>query len=265
MKYISSLQNSLVKEILALQSKSKVRKERRLFVCEGVNEIRLCKAGNYKIHNILFCSKNIELEHLQKEINCFENEVEFLEVSSEVFSKISYREDVYNALAIVSMDDNDWSKIESQKNGIYLVAEMVEKPGNLGALLRTADAAGITAVLLADPLCDLYNPNVIRSSVGCVFTVPVFSASTLKIQQFLLENNIRVYTTFMEGAISVWNCDFSNSSAVVVGTESTGLTNNWRNDSFTNINIPMFGKVDSLNVSVAASLLMFEAIRQRNK
>lgn len=263
MRSITSLQNAAVKDILALQAKSKIRREKGVFVCEGLNEIRLCYAAGWDVLEVWFTPKNITIENLINSIQIPESKTEYVEVGAEVFSKIAYREDVQNALALVKIKSQKLGDLKSEKNPLYLVAEKVEKPGNLGALLRTADAAGISAVLLADPLCDLYNPNVIRGSVGCAFTVPVISQTTAEIQQFLAENNVQVFTTFMEESKSVWDCNLAQAAALVVGTESTGLSEAWRKPEFTNINVPMFGKVDSLNVSVAASLLLYEAKRQR--
>jgi TrmH family RNA methyltransferase len=145
-----------------------------------------------------------------------------------------------------------------------VIAESVEKPGNLGALLRSADASGTTAVILCDPAVDIYNPNVIRSSVGCVFSVPVLVMKPDEALHFLREQKVSVYTTFMDNSVSIWDQDLTRPSAVVVGTESTGLSDFWRSAGI-NVNIPMYGSVDSLNVSTAAALMMFEMARQRQK
>jgi TrmH family RNA methyltransferase len=155
-------------------------------------------------------------------------------------------------------------EVTQVNNPFYVIAESVEKPGNLGALLRSADASGTTAVILCDPAVDIYNPNVIRSSVGCVFSVPVLVMNAEETLRFLSENGIAVYTTFMEKSVSIWEQNLTLPSAVVVGTESTGLSDFWKSAGI-NVNIPMFGRVDSLNVSTAAALMMFEMARQRSQ
>ncbi len=144
-----------------------------------------------------------------------------------------------------------------------MVAEAPEKPGNIGALLRTADAAGVDAFILANPRTDLYNPNIIRSSVGGLFTVPVATGSTQEVIDFLQQKNIAIYTAILQEAISYEKQDFTTASALVVGTEADGLSEAWRTAAKQNIIIPMQGRLDSMNVSVAAAILIFEARRQR--
>ena len=144
-----------------------------------------------------------------------------------------------------------------------MVAEAPEKPGNIGALLRTADAAGVDAFILANPRTDLYNPNIIRSSVGGLFTVPVATGSTQEVIDFLKQKNIAIYTAILQEAISYEKQDFTTASALVVGTEADGLSEAWRTAAKQNIIIPMQGRLDSMNVSVAAAILIFEARRQR--
>jgi len=144
------------------------------------------------------------------------------------------------------------------------VAESVEKPGNIGALLRTADAAKVDAVILANPVADLYNPNVIRSSVGCVFTVPVASATSTEVVDFLKKNDIDLYAATLQTSTRYDRMDFKKSCAIAMGTEATGLTQELRDAATENIIIPMSGEIDSMNVSVSAAILLFEAKRQRD-
>ena len=145
-----------------------------------------------------------------------------------------------------------------------MVLESLEKPGNIGAVLRTADAANIDAVFIADPKTDLYNPNIVRSSVGAVFTNKIVTASSAEIINFLKNNNIAIFSAILQEAVSYYSVDFNQGSAIVMGTEATGLTEIWRHNSTENIIIPMQGQIDSMNVSVAAAVLIFEAKRQRN-
>jgi TrmH family RNA methyltransferase len=261
LKFIQSPQNRLIRNVAVLQQKSRERNKQGLFTVEGLNEIRLCLQAGFALEHLLFCPEWIEAETLQKEIGLPTNEA-LCEVSSAVLSPLMYRTEVRNALAVFHKRSSNLQDVAADSNGIYLIAESMEKPGNVGALLRTADAIGATAVILTGGGTDLYNPNVIRSSVGCVFTLPVIQCSNEDAFAFLAKHNIKVYTTFMEEAVSSWNADLKAPIALVVGTESTGLSQAWRQPGYTNVNIPMMGKVDSLNVSVAASLLLYEARRQ---
>lgn len=265
LKHISSLQNPLVKDVLELQQKSRIRKAKQQFVVEGLNEIRLCQSSGYVIRQLFFHPDSVSETELAAETGCDPRENGFCTVSSQVFRKIAYREDVRNAVAVAENKSSENSGWKTGKRSVILVAEGIEKPGNLGALLRTADACGAGAVVLADSKIDLFNPNVIRSSVGCVFTVPVMMMSSADAQDFLKKEGYSVFTSFMEEAENSWDLEYPDRTAIVVGTESTGLTDIWRRPEYRNINIPMFGKVDSLNVSVAVSLLLYEVIRQFNK
>ena len=262
MKHISSLQNPVIKETLQLLEKSRLRKARGLFVAEGLNELKMCLKAGYAFEKLFFCEDDIALEELITWFQPLKMEAECLSVSAEVMAKLAYRSGVKNAVAVVKIKEQH--EITHVNNPFYVIAESVEKPGNLGALLRSADASGTTAVILCDPAVDIYNPNVIRSSVGCVFSVPVLVMNAEETLRFLHENNIAVYTTFMEESVSIWDQDLTLPSAVVVGTESTGLSDFWKSAGI-NVNIPMFGSVDSLNVSTAAALMMFEMARQRNQ
>lgn len=263
MKHISSLQNPAVKETLQLLEKSRHRKSKGLFVAEGLNELRMCMKAGYRFSSVFFCEDHIAADELYAWFHPMKTEAAFYAVSQEVMNKLAYRAGVKNAVAVVESKKSEVKSPVNTENPFYLVAESVEKPGNLGALLRSADASGTTAVILCDPAVDIYNPNVIRSSVGCVFSVPVMVMTTKDALEFLQKNNIAVYTTFMEKSVSVWQQDLTKPSAVVVGTESSGLSDSW-NAAGTNVNIPMFGMVDSLNVSTAAALMMFEMARQRS-
>lgn len=261
-KHISSLQNPLVKEISDLQQKSRSRKSSGRFVTEGLNEIRLCQLAGFEIEQVLFNPDDISATDIISETGCSPDAMEFCTVSRQVFSKLAYREDVRNAIAVVKNKPRNIRDWKPSEKSVVLVAEGIEKPGNLGALLRSADAIGADAVILADSKLDLFNPNVIRSSVGCVFTVPVFSMSSEEALAFLTSASYSVFTTFMDQASASWSVQYPLRTAVVVGTESTGLTEFWRQKEFSNVNIPMFGRVDSLNVSVAVSLLLYEVRRQ---
>lgn len=264
-KQISSLQNPLVKQVVLLSEKSRERKKLGLFVVEGQREISLAVKGGYEIDTILYCSDIITSEALtvlQKEISL---NYESIEISREVYEKLAYRTTTEGVIAICKPKNLSLSELTiSNKSPIILIAEAPEKPGNIGALLRTADAANIDAVIIANPKTDLYNPNIIRSSVGCVFTNQVAIGSTSDIIQYLKENKIATYCAALQASVPYHTCDFKSPTAIVVGTEADGLSKEWLQNSTQNIMIPMQGEIDSMNVSVAAGILIFEAKRQRN-
>ena len=259
MKQITSPNNPFIKNILRLQEKSRERRKQGLFVVEGKREIQLALKGGYKITSLLFLSSKIEDHYLQQF-----SDIELIEIHQEVYNKIAYRESSEGVIAIVKTKNLDLASIKLKSNNpLILVAEGIEKPGNIGALLRTADAANIDAVVLADTKSDVYNPNVIRSSVGCVFTNQVVVASSEEIISFLREQHISIYCATLQNSNEYTEENYKKAAALVVGNEASGLTQIWRDKATQNINIPMEGSIDSMNVSVAAAVLIFEAKRQR--
>lgn len=264
MKQVSSLQNPLIKQILLLQEKSRERKKTGLFIIEGQREIELALKGGYTLKTILFCTEIISEEN--EIITQLKNtNSEAIEITLEVYKKIAYRTSTEGVLAIAECKPSSLEGLNFTKEyPLILVAEAPEKPGNIGAILRTADAANVDAVIIANPKTDLYNPNIIRSSVGCVFTNTIATGSTAEIITFLQKKNIAIFAAILQESVPYHTCNFKEGSAIIVGTEATGLTQEWRDKSTKNINIPMQGEIDSMNVSVAAGILIFEAKRQRN-
>ena len=267
-KTISSLQNPLIKQILLLQEKSRERRKTGLFVIEGQREIELAIKGAYTLQTLLFCKDIVSEENIEK-LNTSTN-TELINISLEVYKKIAYRASTEGIIAVAKAKNLslgnlpfDSAQDAETRNLLILVAEAPEKPGNIGALLRTADAANLDAVIIANPKTDIYNPNIIRSSVGCVFTNKIATGSTSEIIAYLKEKNISIYSAILQESVPYHTCDFKESAAIVVGTESTGLSQEWRDESKQNISIPMQGEIDSMNVSVAAGILIFEAKRQR--
>lgn len=261
---ITSTSNSKIKDLLQLKEKSRVRKKTGLFVLEGIRELELAIGANYTIQQLFF-NPNI-IDHLQLEELIAESTIqELYEVTDEVYSKVAYRSGTEGVVALCEAKDHHLSSLVFKKeNPLLLVAEAPEKPGNIGALLRTADAAAIDAVIIASPKTDLYNPNTIRASLGCLFSVPTYTASSNEAVAFLKANKINFYSATLQDSTVYTDIDFTKASAIVVGTEATGLEALWRDESTKNIIIPMKGAIDSMNVSVAASILIFEAIRQRS-
>ncbi len=256
---ISSLQNPLIKQILVLQEKSRARKKEQAFIIEGLREIQLAIQGNIVIDKVLYCPSLCSLSDLQDLLG----DRSFVEVNDAVYKKIAYRSSTEGVIAFAKAKKNVLSDLKLPKNPLILIAEAPEKPGNIGALLRTADAVGVDAFILANPRTDLYNPNIIRSSVGCVFTNQVATATTEEVIDFLQEKEVAIYSAILQEAVAYDTQDYTRASAIVVGTEATGLSNEWREASTQNISIPMQGVIDSMNVSVAAGILVFEARRQR--
>ncbi|MBZ9631337.1 RNA methyltransferase [Salegentibacter sp. LM13S] len=260
-KQISSTQNKEVKHLLLLQEKSRQRRKEGVCLVEGKREIQLALKGKFELKAVYFCPDLLNLKEIESLIS---EEVQITEISSEVYEKLAYRSSTEGVLAIFKTKENSLQSIKFQtKNPLILVAEAPEKPGNIGAILRTADAANVDAVFIANPKTDLYNPNIIRSSVGCVFTNQIATGSTSEIIEFLKEKNISIYAAALQASKPYHEIDFTQAAAIVVGTEATGLSGEWRQNSTQNIIIPMSGEIDSMNVSVAAGILIFEAKRQR--
>ncbi len=247
--------------MVLLQEKAKARKQSGTFLIEGKREIDLAIKGNYEIETILFLSDLVsENQILEFSKN---QEIEFIEISKEVYQKLAYRDTTEGILAIAKTKSLQLSDLKLSENPLILVAESLEKPGNIGAILRTADAANLDAVIIANPKSDLYNPNIVRSSVGCLFTRQIATGSTSEIIDFLKLNKINFYCATLQNSTSYHTQNYTTPTAIVVGTESTGLTQEWRENATQNVIISMQGEIDSMNVSVAAAILIFEAKRQR--
>ena len=261
MKEITSIQNSYIKELLKLQEKSRERKKKGLFIIEGKREISLAIAANYEFDTILYFEDLISEQDI---LHLFNTNVNRILISKEVYQKLAYRDSTEGIIAITKAKDFSLENIKFEtETPLILVAEGVEKPGNIGALLRTADAANVAAVFIANPKSDLYNANIIRSSVGCVFTNQIAVGSSEEIVAFLAEKKIQMYATTLQNSNEYHKENYTAATAIVVGTEATGLTTVFREEATQNINIPMQGQIDSMNVSVAAAIVLFEAKRQR--
>ena len=289
---ITSPSNPKVKRLLALQQKSSARREAGLFVVEGRRELQHCIDAGFEIDSVFYCPSFLASgsgELPLKTSGCagplplpseagpsllrsrgwlrFSEAVaaspkEF-EVSEEVYAKIAMREGTEGVIAEVRAKERRLEDLALPERPLVVVLESVEKPGNLGAVLRSADAAGVDAVLFCDPLTDLWNPNLIRASIGAVFTVPCVACSSAEAIAFLKARGIRILTAQLQDSSLYYDCDMTVGTALVMGTESTGLTDAWREAADAHIRIPMLGRLDSLNVSVSAAILLFEAVRQR--
>lgn len=260
MQQITSLQNPLVKYLFTLTQKSKQRKEQQQFLIEGKREISLALEAGYLIEQLFICPDILS----EAEVEKFFSGYKCTAISTQVYEKLTYRSSTEGILALAQCKNHALSGVEFQKaHPLVLVAEAPEKPGNIGALLRTADAAGIDAVYIANPKTDLYNPNIIRSSVGTVFTVPIFMDSSEEIRSHLQQQGFAIYCAALTASQPYDQVSYKGRTAIVVGTEDMGLSPTWLKASTQNIIIPMQGKIDSMNVSVSAAILIFEAVRQR--
>lgn len=257
---ISSLQNTKVKLLVALQQKSSERRKQGVFVVEGIRELQHCLNAGYTINSIFFCPELTDTEALSSLLS---ESIASYEVSPEVYEKIAYRGSTEGVIATVQSKQLALKDLHLSKQPLLIVLESVEKPGNLGAILRSADAAGADAVIICDPLTDLYNPNLIRSSIGAIFSVPCIACSSDDCINFLKQNNINILTAQLQDSKLYYDTDMTCGTAIIMGTESTGLTDVWRKAADAHIRIPMLGQLDSLNVSVSAAILLFEAVRQR--
>lgn len=263
-KQISSIQNTLVKKIILLKEKSRERKKTGLFVLEGYRELQLALNGKYSVITILFQPDLIAEDVISKLLKKNETKPEIIAISKDVYKKLAYRETTEGLIAIAESKTNLLKDLRlSSKNPLILVAEAPEKPGNIGALLRTADAADLDAVIIANTKTDLYNPNIIRSSIGCIFTNNIATGSTSEVIRYLKTKNVNIFCAALSASKKYTETDFKKATAIVMGTESTGLSSEWLENSDQNIIIPMQGKIDSMNVSVSAAILIFEAKRQR--
>ncbi len=260
MKQITSIQNPLIKSLVLLQEKAKARKQSGTFLIEGKREIELAIKGNYQLETILFLPELITENEINKLVK---SKVELIEITKEVYQKLAYRDTTEGILAIAKTKTLSLNDLKLPENALILVMESIEKPGNIGAMLRTCDAANIDAVIIANPKTDLYNPNIVRSSVGCLFTNQIASDSTENVIQFLKDKKIAIFGATLQNSNFYHTQDYTTASALVVGTEATGLTQAWRDNATQNIIIPMQGEIDSMNVSVASAILLFEAKRQR--
>ena len=239
-------------------------KKEGLFVLEGQRELELALKGGYEIQTLFFYASSISEKDILSTLSTLKFQPQLISVSRDVYEKIAYRETTEGVLAIVKSKSHQLDELQFKTdNPLILVAEAPEKPGNIGALLRTADAANLDAVIIANPKGDIYNPNIIRSSIGCVFTNQIATGSTSEVIAFLKGATIDLYCAALSASENYTKVDFLKGSAIVVGTESTGLTNEWLDNSTQNIVIPMSGEIDSMNVSVSAAILIFEAMRQR--
>ncbi len=262
MELITSPQNPKLRRLLALQRKSSERAAEGLFVLEGWRELGHCLSAGLRVDSVFFCPEVAGGGRSLAELDIPPG-VRAYQVPPSVYGKLAYRGGTEGVMAVVYAARLGLCDLILGDNPLLVVLESVEKPGNLGAVLRSADAAGADAVVVCDPLSDLYNPNVIRSSVGSVFTVPCVACGTEECIPFLKEHHINIYTAQLQDSSLYYDADMRGGTAIVLGSEARGLTDTWRRAADRHVRIPMLGRLDSLNVSASAAVLLFEAVRQR--
>jgi TrmH family RNA methyltransferase len=263
-KIITSLQNPLIKNIVLLSEKARERRQQGLFVAEGLIELSMAFSSGLQAEQLLFdpqVTPTTAIDALLQAAMVAPSEI--IEVNRTVMEKIAYRANVPNAVGVFLQPKKHLEYLELPLDPLLLILETVEKPGNLGAILRTADAAGVDAVILCDAQTDWYNPNVIRASLGAVFTLPVFTVPAPEALTWLRQNGIEVFVTHLEASYPYDQCNFNQPAAIVMGTEADGITDFWVEVADQRVIIPMYGQVDSMNVSVSTGILLFEAVRQR--
>ena len=257
---LTSAQNPKFKRLVALREKSRLRRDEGVFVVEGRRELEHCLEAGYQLHAVFHCPDLLQ----QLPAGVKAQQCACYEVTADLYAKIAYRATTEGIVAEVRERPLALEDLALSEHPLIVVLESVEKPGNLGAVLRSADAAHADAVVVCDPLTDLYNPNLIRSSIGALFTVPCVACTSEACIRFLKEHGIRILTAQLQDSHLYYDTDMRQGTAIVMGTESTGLTDSWRKAADAHIRIPMLGRLDSLNVSVSAAILLFEAVRQRN-
>lgn len=261
MEKITSLQNSKIKNLAKL-SKKKERNAQNLFILEGARELSLALSADYTLDTIFVCTELFQKSEYPDVLDNISESLIF-EVSQAVFEKIAYREGSDGLIALLHPKSHTLDNLKLSDTPFIIILEAVEKPGNLGAILRTADAAQADAVIICDPLSDIYNPNTIRSSVGCIFTTQTATCTSEEAMEWLRKNNIKSFAAELNASQWYQETDFTSPSAIVMGTEADGLTKFWLDKADARIKIPMRGAIDSLNVSVSTAIITFEAMRQR--
>ena len=261
---IDSPQNPKIKHTLKLRKRSERDKQEK-FIIEGYKECLHAKNAELAFEAFFFCESLFNHPNAKALCKDFTAKgISSYSCSADAFEKLSYRDTPDGILAVAKKFASRLEDINWQAPGLFLIAEGIEKPGNLGSILRTADAVGVSAVFVCDGCTDIFNPNTIRASVGTLFTQPVLEVDTETLQQWLTQKKIRSYLTTPDATQSLYETNFSNDSALLVGSEHAGASQRWLEYAEEKIYIPMQGEADSLNVSAATAIVLYEALRQRS-
>jgi len=259
---ITSVANSEIKEYSKLLKKSKSRRESKLFLIEGHRELNIAIKNNYSIKKIMFNPTLIDINEVKKYVG---DEIECIEVNQNVYNKISYRSSTEGIIALAEEKNHKLEKLKFKSTTpIIMILDGIEKPGNIGALLRTSDAAKVDAVFIVNQKTDLYNPNIIRSSIGCLFSNQIILSNTKETIDFLNKTKIKILSTSLTASKQYQKINYKQACAIVLGSEDKGISKEWYSQSNELIYIPMEGHIDSLNVSNSGAIIIYEAKRQRN-
>lgn len=255
---IKSTKNQIVKDLTALY-KPKHRKERNEFIIEGIREISRYIDNNGIIHLAVICKE--EYDTNENKINLQNIDIKY--VSKEVFEKISYKNNNSEGILCVGACKEHKLPNETKKDSFYIICENLEKPGNIGAILRTADAVNADGLILTEQSMDLYNPNIIRSSTGALFSVPIYKTSNTELNKWLDDMEIKTYIASPFSKKSYFDINYNNKSAIIIGNEAKGVSHYWENSKGIKVKIPMNGICDSLNASISTALIAYEYLRQK--
>ncbi len=260
---ITSFSNPHIKHVVKLRE-NKARQETGLTIVEGAREIKAAQESGVVFKEIYICDDFKEVVPLNEFVNIFtKKQILILETSKEIFAKISYGDRMEGILAVCEIPQHDWMSLKLTQKPLYVIVENVEKPGNLGAMMRTCDAAGVDGLIVCDPKTDIYNPNVIRASLGTVFSIPIFVSTNSAVWEFLSNQKINICASSPEAKIIYTQVNLNIPLAIVVGSEDKGLSDFWLKKAKLQVKIPMKGRANSLNVSATAATLIYEVVRQR--
>ena len=260
---ITSPQNARIKALKKLDKASE-RREQGVFVIEGMRELCLADNAGYEITQLFICEELLTESETYNLQQCDLKGTEIFHVNKEVYESVAYRGTTEGVIATAKPKTHTLDDLKLSDNPLVLVIEGVEKPGNLGAMLRTCDAVGVDAVIVCDTKTDIYNPNAVRSGVGTVFTNQIAVAPADEVISYLRGKKITTYAADLTATEFHYQKHFTKPTAIIVGDESTGLSDLWMQAADEHVRIPMLGRIDSLNVSVSAAVLLYEALRQRS-
>jgi TrmH family RNA methyltransferase len=261
MDKITSLQNQRIKDAVRLRDRRE-RDKTGLFLVEGYRELKRALDAGREMTSIFYCTDLFLGSNALALLD--RSGAELIPCTREVFAKISYRDRPDGLLGVAPQLHLSLSDLKLPKNPFIVIAESIEKPGNLGTILRSCDGAGVDAVIVCDRTTDIHNPNVVRSSVGTLFTLPVLEAEGSETLAFLKKNGIAIAAATPDAKLEYTKSDFSGAIAIAVGTEQLGLSEAWMSQADCQVRIPMRGTADSLNVASATTLLLYEVVRQRS-
>ena len=263
MTTITSLQNPRVKDAVRLRDRRHREKQGRILI-DGARELALAVEAGVRLVELFVCEPLLKSQQAKRVVaELSGSAVEVLQVSEPVLGKLAFGDRAEGLLGVATTPQRGLRDLVLPDNPLVAVLEGVQKPGNLGAVVRSADAAGLDAVIVADGRTDLFNPNAIRASLGTLFTMPLASAGSRETLDWLGGQGLSIFAARVEASVAYTEADYRGPAAIVLGSEARGLTDAWVADQVTTVGLPMLGSADSLNVSATAAVLFYEALRQR--